>query len=346
MNIFLDTTIFNKGKDVFMNGLYNKLLLNITQQNNFKMYISEVVIKEARRQYQSFIASHVKNVRTAVGAFNHIPGIIHIDLNIPEVEKAMEKFDEYYRDLEEKGIITIVGYDNDILPELVERAIQRIKPFSEGKQEFRDAIIWLSYAKIAEEQQLENCLFVTGNTADYCSKNKELHPDLLKDSKRFTLYADAHALVQSEIMKEFKENHEALQALREKKWGSEELTTILKRDSFYSEIELAVNVYISEHKDLSKTQEITNIEFDRSWILSTEFLEGEYIMRGVLVVKVTVKESRNDDQETSTLKELYEIDVVYQAVYNKKDNNFESIQIEGVDSEYDYDGAHVYQDLH
>lgn len=349
MNIFLDTTVFNKGKDVFLNGLYNKMLLNIAKQNKFKIYISKVVLLEARRQYEAFITSHVKNVKTAVGAFNLIPGIRHISLTIPKVEDAIKKFDEYYRHLETEGTVTIVDYSNDLLPTLVERAINRVKPFTEGKQEFRDAIIWLSYVKIAEEQELENCLFVTGNTTDYCDKHKELHLDLAKDSERFILYKDAYALVESDIMKKFKSNHESLQALREKKWSYEELIIMLKEQSLYPTLELSINIYISEHEQLGNV-EVDNIDFERSWINSIEYIDGEYIMQGILEVRVTVKETntstKEEKQESFKIEKLDEISIVYQVVYNKDENKFNSIQVEDVYSELDYNGAHIYQDLH
>ncbi|MEH6987493.1 PIN domain-containing protein [Cytobacillus firmus] len=321
MNIFIDTTVFHNGKDVFMNSLYNKILLNICKQNKFKIYISSVVLTEARRQYEIFINSHVKNVRTAVGAFNIMPNIRQINLNIPEVEDALKLFEKFYDELVSEGVVEIVKYNNDILPTLVERSINRIKPFTEKKQEFRDAIIWLSYVDFAESKNLSDCLLVTENTTDYCSKDKKLHPDLLNDSERFTLFINLHAVVESDFLRGYKENHDLLEHLRKKKWTNEDLLQLLGTPEVLSTIEVEVISYGNQ-------DDITAIELDRAWVLSIEFITGDFIVRGIVATKIHGVGGQVDN----------EISVVFQATFNTVDGVFESISIEDIYDEYDSGG--------
>lgn len=313
LNIFLDTTVFHNGKDVFMNSLYNKILLNICRQNKFKIYISNVVLMEARRQYEKFISGQVNNISNAVGAFNLIPNMRNINLFIPPVEEALKKFDAFFSDLEKEGLVTIVNYNNDILPTLVERAINRIKPFTEEKQEFRDAIIWLSYVGVAEEQDLKNCLFVTNNTKDYCSKDKKLHPDLAADTERFTLFVDSHSVVQSDFLKSFKENHDLLGKLREKKWANEELLQLLNDPPIFKNIEIQVGLYFSPH-------EVTEIEIIAARRLAVEVISGEFIVGGFAKSKVL-----GDEGPLST-----DTTINFECTYNPEENKFINIVIESI----------------
>ncbi|WP_181170546.1 PIN domain-containing protein [Priestia megaterium] len=252
--------------------------------------------------------------------------------------------------------IEIVGYDNSILPELVNRAVNRIKPFTEGKQEFRDAVIWLSYALLAKERKLENCLLITGNTTDYCSKNKELHPDFLKDSERFTIYKDAYTLVEADNMKEFKEEyeltklqinerHEAFLAPREeaKHWSNDEIINMLSIPDLSSTLKLAIEDYIFNHR-LLNVREIIDIKFAQSWILSMDYIDHQYTMRGTLSVDVHVEENKNWGIRISRV--LDDIHVVFQAIYSEEDKKINSIIVESTDSELDYDRAHISQNLH
>ncbi|CAI8714729.1 MULTISPECIES: hypothetical protein [Bacillus] len=50
-----------------------------------------------------------------------------------------------------------------------------------------DAVIWFSYAKLEEEEQLENCYLISGNTTDYLGKKIAIHEKLAEKSNRFTL---------------------------------------------------------------------------------------------------------------------------------------------------------------
>lgn len=55
---------------------------------------------------------------------------------------------------------------------------------------------------------------------------------------------------------------------------------------------------------------------------STEYVDDEYLMRGILNARVTVEKETNistkdDKQELMKLVELDDINIVYQVVYNK-----------------------------
>ena len=81
----------------------------------------------------------------------------------------------------------ILNYKNEFLPDIVDRAINRKKPFTEEKSELKDALIWKTYSYYVEKNLIEDCILLTNNTSDFCAKNDKsaIHPDLQLDSKKF-----------------------------------------------------------------------------------------------------------------------------------------------------------------
>jgi len=73
----------------------------------------------------------------------------------------------------------LIAYNNDFLPEIAHRAINRQKPAGENGQGFRDTLIWLTikdYCKKCHEKQIT---FISNNTDDFSNKAKDnLHETL------------------------------------------------------------------------------------------------------------------------------------------------------------------------
>ena len=122
MNFFLDTTLFHE--DPFLQKLYNQLLIKITEKNGFTIYISEVVLQEVRNHYEKSLSEQIKKLKDSLNELNSSPLSAQINAPIPTKENYLRTFDDYYKDLEDEGIIEIVGYDNDLLPELIRRSIK------------------------------------------------------------------------------------------------------------------------------------------------------------------------------------------------------------------------------
>ena len=115
-----------------------------------------------------------------------------------------------YEEYEKEGIIIRLETKNEFLPEVIERSIKRKKPFTENKQEFRDCLIWLTYADKVESDKLENCFFITTNSSDFYDKEGNLHEDLVQDSKNIKLHKDVHQFMENE--------DEMLKKLEDKKY--------------------------------------------------------------------------------------------------------------------------------
>ncbi|MEY9096261.1 PIN domain-containing protein [Paenibacillus sp. RC84] len=199
LHIFLDTTL--TFDDPFFKKNYNRQLINLTETHNIPIYMSRVVFQETRSKFELNVASKMTALDKSLLDLNkYHPKEINTEVLNCSLKNFMQEFDDFYNDLIGRKIIQIIEYSNDILPVLVERSIRRIKPFGDKKQEFRDAIIWLSYVNYAESNDIENCFLLTNNLADFCENKIQntLHPDLLEDSKRFKHYLNSADFLKNE----------------------------------------------------------------------------------------------------------------------------------------------------
>jgi hypothetical protein len=199
IHIFLDTTLTYE--DPFFKKNFNRQLLRIAEIYEIPIFISRIVYEETRNNFITHVKEKIEGLENSL--FNlkmFYPSTLDIDSINCSLKDFLNGFDKFYNDLFTRSILKLIDYDNDILPVLVERSIKKIKPFGNKKQEFRDAITWLSYARYAEMNELENCFFVTANISDFCDNmtKNTIHPDLLKDSNRFSHFVSAGDLLKNE----------------------------------------------------------------------------------------------------------------------------------------------------
>lgn len=194
MNIFLDTTVFYS--DPFLKQNFSRLLLSYAEEGALKIYVSQVVVEESCAKYVINYRNDATKLINSLRAFNHVA---QQEIALTVAKETDEKIlRSQFEKWQKSEVITVLNYENNILPELVRRAIGRIKPFTEKKQEFRDTIIWLTYANYASQNSSQDCILITGNTTEYLNDKKDaIHEDLQKDSKHFRLYS---------TLKEFFEN--------------------------------------------------------------------------------------------------------------------------------------------
>ncbi|WGT37671.1 PIN domain-containing protein [Lysinibacillus sp. 1 U-2021] len=255
MHLFLDTTVFYD--DPFLQKPHMKNLLNIFKQHDFKVYVSSVVLMETRHHYEEKVRENINSFNKSAkylqdkhrGYFRDI----YQDVE-KEVEYCRDRFDRYYTNSEQ---IIVLEYDNNLLPELVNRSIYRIKPFTEKKQEFRDGIIWLTYARYTEENCLENCIFITNNSTDYLNK-QELHKDLQKDTTRISIFQQPYGVLYSKLLEPYVETNEQFKEFV-KKWN--EMDSLVRHDILSKvlekeEVQNEIRNYITEYIEKSTFREL------------------------------------------------------------------------------------------
>lgn len=185
MNIFIDSNVLYQ--DYFFENKSNKNLLEYCKQELITIYISDIVRLELRKQFEKEILLQIVDLKKVSKIVNRLK--FHI--NIPEIDlnKELERFDDFYNNLLKINNFHILQYKNDFLPDIVDRAINKRKPFTEEKSELKDAIIWKTYSDYVESINILDCILLTNNTSDFCEKNDKtkIHKELQKDTKKFSV---------------------------------------------------------------------------------------------------------------------------------------------------------------
>jgi hypothetical protein len=198
INFFLDTTLLYS--DPFLRGNFTKKMVEIARRFGFTIYMSPVVVEETKSKLHHQVTENIHKIQTGAKQLGRLIADRSVNIEVPvTADECVIEFQRFIDELESEGILVIPEYDVHLFPELVDRAIHRTKPFSEGKQEFRDATTWLIYAQLAEEKELEKCFFITDNIKDFYDDRQEgLHPDLLQDSTRFKMYRSTKEMFEHE----------------------------------------------------------------------------------------------------------------------------------------------------
>ncbi|MFP7470020.1 PIN domain-containing protein [Niallia taxi] len=202
MHIFLDTTV--TFSDPFLKKGYTHIILKLAKEHKeLKFFMSDVVFKETERHFNKNVSEHLNNIRkeeNELGSYKLLFSASEknsINSRVAEESnELLKEFQVFYKDLIDEGVLQILTSNNELLPELIHRAVNRIKPFQEGKSEFRDAVTWLTYRDFIKQNELSSCYFISNNVNDFFEvdkahkKNKnnqnnqppeKLHPELIKD---------------------------------------------------------------------------------------------------------------------------------------------------------------------
>ena len=199
--VFLDTSILYK--DPFFKGNFSSKLLEIAKKKNVDIYLSRIVLDELVRNYEKIINEENSKLSKIISDSNHYNFVNKIK-KLFDVEFSLKELKVFYDNLYNEGIIYIIDHDDDMLSEIINRAVNRKKPFSENKNELKDALTWLSYSKFVEHFELSNCILITDNVRDFCDLEKlkkdelVIHDDLLNDTKRFRIYRSIKDFLQKE----------------------------------------------------------------------------------------------------------------------------------------------------
>ena len=191
MNIFIDTSIIYS--DPFWKRNFSSQLLDVSSQDRVKIFLSEVVLKELRHNFEKSLDKEIFDLR---GSNSNLRKLLRRfkPFDLPDKEQCISDFDKFYEDIQTYKNVEILPCKEEFLHRVLDMSINRKKPFTEKKTELKDALIWLTYSNYVKQNNLQECFFLTENSTDFCNieklKNKEyeLHPDLLKECDRFNIF--------------------------------------------------------------------------------------------------------------------------------------------------------------
>ncbi|WP_191556127.1 PIN domain-containing protein [Metabacillus idriensis] len=321
MKIFLDTTV--TFSDPFFKKNFNRSLLRLSREyKDIVFYMSEIVFLETQRHFKNNSKKHLDDMEKIKKQVQSLqPYYFYHDNNLSQTksEEMIKDFDSFYSDLKNEGILIILECPNIILPELIRRSVNRIKPFKENKSEFRDAATWLTYVNFVEENTEEVSYFITENVNDFYDERKEgLHSDLLNDTTKLLPYLTLSKLTQENekirayIDEKEAEEQEIVDWIEGNEIDENYVIGYFKEDSIngiFNEIYHQCSDYISS---LSRTifsdynlhiedgdSELMGIDIESIQDFSTDIIAGEIIVTGGLIIKASIEyleEYRSEDE--------------------------------------------------
>ncbi|MCM3569849.1 PIN domain-containing protein [Neobacillus mesonae] len=265
MNIFLDSNILFS--DPFFQNNFSRKFVELVREVKGKLYVSDVVYQEVINNYKK----EVRKRRKALGKAHHELNKLlqtKVDHTVQTDSIYVEELICFYQQLIEEGYMSVISHTAfDMFSEIVQRALDNKKPFADQKEEFKDTVIWLTYAKFAEQHKMENCFFLSNNTKEfYASDKTSLHSHLLEDTQRFTAYKSIEefltmesANIQNMQQQDIQEKRQLIQLID---WAeshlSESYVQQIIEDTFMKELEWELDDYVRNLSD-TELNELTGI---------------------------------------------------------------------------------------
>jgi hypothetical protein len=191
MHFFIDTNIIET--DPFWKNKFAKTILEMAKDRIINLYLSRVVLEEIRRHT---IRNFNKSSKSFDGALYEYNRYRPINLEMSGELNIEQAFDDFYEKLVKRYHLKILEYKNEFFPIVMERALNRKKPFNDEKTELKDCTIWLTYSDYVQSRMLSDCYLLTNNTKDFCEGNAisedpteyKIHSELLIDTKKFRVF--------------------------------------------------------------------------------------------------------------------------------------------------------------
>ena len=178
-NIFFDDLRIKKSLDLLFKDIENV---------HFSLRIPEIVVKEIVNLYKERRHSLLSKL---VSSSNELKLLTSLEYNVNiEDENLVSDLREYEHYLRRKIMSNgeIIPIPPVTIENLIERDLNRRKPFKENGVGFRDALIWETILTLTVRDGCEGIVFITKNIKDFSTKDV-LHPDLIQDIERIGVNA-------------------------------------------------------------------------------------------------------------------------------------------------------------
>ncbi|AVQ98102.1 hypothetical protein OBCHQ24_03300 [Oceanobacillus iheyensis] len=187
MLVVLDANVIKKNfmlTSIDFNNLFDYLI-----KTQSRLIIPQIVWEEIQNLYKQELKQRYDDYEDTYSKLNLLlMNSIdnNVEINVDEKTTRYMDYIKYKLDLKDEDI---VKYKQEYLPEVVNRAIYRIKPCSLKGEEFRDTLLWLTVLDVAKDNLDEQLVLISHNTKDFAANNNKelLHPDLRKEVEDLNL---------------------------------------------------------------------------------------------------------------------------------------------------------------
>ena len=201
MMIFIDSNILCA--NYYMQGTSFEIIKKVGT-----IVIGEVVFDEVMNKYREHLTDQLQKIQKDVDGINRLfpkdKAVLFPEINRDLACEQYKEFLEMF--IIESGLSIPEDYPNELShKEIVERELQRKKPFKSNGAGYRDYLVWRTALNTARSYSSEELHFITENTQDFSdTKNKAvLHPDLQQDlnkvgvAERFHYWPSIRAFIEN-----------------------------------------------------------------------------------------------------------------------------------------------------
>jgi hypothetical protein len=182
MKIVLDTNILRQ--DLHFSGIKFVMLLDFVAKTKSEIVIPKIVFQELEAVYSRELSERFNELRRTKNAVEKLL----FNLSIQDIKLDLGSETAAFIDFVRKKLgltaRSIIPYQNDYLPNLVDRAVNRKRPLSVNGEEFRDGLMWLSILDYAEAFKDETIAFISNNTKEFGDRDSKLHPELQDEAQK------------------------------------------------------------------------------------------------------------------------------------------------------------------
>jgi PIN domain len=219
MIVVFDTT--ETFTDLRLEGPSFRLLAAYLYGTASSLAVPKIVFEETVNHFRERLAKHVRSATDNLREIAKLTGKEHRGTEpLLNQEEAVEQYREHLAAQIKQLKGTVIGLENVSVEELVQRSLQRRKPFDgEGRKGFRDAVLWETVLRevLAKSDEQPTVALLTRNSTDF-GKDGALAEALRDDCNKVgkadecvKLFDGLQAFIETEV----KPHLETLEAIRE-----------------------------------------------------------------------------------------------------------------------------------
>jgi len=257
--VYIDSNILFKDPYLRSNKMVS--LLNVIDSTNSKLKIPSVVQQETLnnlvKKVQSIRNELQSNIKLLSSNMLNKSDLDYLSMPDFSEEDFRRDYSVHLGKLVYSGSIEIVDHktmnQEMLLDDLLHRALHSIKPFKEGKEEFKDAMIWNTIIHDIRFNGYQDCIFISANVSDFYSADKvSLHDDLINDIPEGVTvkpYRNIEDFIASEEVKTALENAEssslvATDPIKEKKLS--EIASKINKEYLMQNLQYTYEYYVTQ----------------------------------------------------------------------------------------------------
>lgn len=184
MKVVLDSSVFIR--DYQMHSPTFQTFLSQHANAGHQFIFLEIVRDELLNKYKEFLREQkskiddgIKDIRLKTGKNLAVP------MTDEDLERMTNEYVSYLSKKLKQSDAIILDYPSTPHKKIVERALQRKKPFdSKGHNGYRDVLIWESILELLAREPAA-IAFISQNPRDFAEKNEVLHSELKEEIDAF-----------------------------------------------------------------------------------------------------------------------------------------------------------------